>query len=176
VTILDYHRLQREERAGWDPVRLEAAVRAQDPGFPEHVERLLPSQENKAPVPAGSPRFQQLQNLCGLWLAATAEQRAYIRSKMDSKRAHQLGAFRHQATQQAAAGNSEPLLRIALASLAIDDLSGGDSRDAILSVQALLKAARAIHADWGKLVRGVAALAGPGMAALLEDFLRNHPA
>ena len=176
MTNLDYHRLQAEERAGWDPVWLEAAVRGQDPGFPEHVERLLPSQEHKTPVPAGSPEFQRLQNLCGLWLAASAEQRAFIRSKIDAKRAFQLGTFRHHATEQAIAGKSEPLLRIALASLAIADMQPGDSRDAILSVQSLLKAARAIHADWGRLVRGVAALSGPGIAALLEDCLRNHPA
>ena len=176
MTNLDYHRLQREERAGWDPARLEAAVRAQEADFPEHVERLLPSQELQAPVRAGSAEFQRLQNLCGLWLAATAEQRAFIRCKTDPKGARRLGAFRHQATQQAITENSEPLLRIALASLAIADLQSGDSRDAILSVQALLKAAREIHADWGRLVRGVAALSGPGMAALLEDCLRNHPA
>ena len=176
MTNLDYHRLQAEERAGWDPVRLEAVVRGQDTGFPEDVDRLLPSQEYKIPVPAGSPEFQRLQNLCGLWLAATAEQRAFIRSKMDATRAYQLGSFRHQATQQAIAGNSEPLLRIALASLAIADMQSGDSRDAILSMQSLLKASREIHADWGRLVRGVAALSGSGMAALLEDCLRNHPA
>lgn len=176
MTNLDYHRLQREERAGWDPVEMEASVRGQDPGFPEHVERLLPSQEHKTPVTAGSPEFQRLQNLCGLWLAATPEQRAFIRSKIDAKRAYQLGSFRHQVTQEAIAGRSEPLLRIALASLAIADMQSGDSRDVILSVQSLLKAAREIHADWGRLVRGVAALSGPGMSALLEDCLRNHPA
>lgn len=175
MTLLDYHRVQREERARWDPIRLEAAVRAQDPGFPEHVERLLPSQEYKTPAPLGSPLFHQLEDLCGLWLAATEEQRAFIRLKMDSKRAYQLGRFRHQATQEAIVSNSELQLRIALASLAIDDLTSGDARDAILSVQALLKAARQIHADWGQLVRGVGALAGPAMAALLEDCLRNHP-
>ena len=46
---------------------------------------------------------------------------------------------------------------------------------AILSVGSHSVAARAIGSDWGALVRSVTAMAGPGTAALLRDFVANHP-
>lgn len=176
MTTLDYHRLQREEIEGWDPVRMEAAVRSHDSGFADRVEVVLPGEEFKTPAPQGSAQFRRLYDLCELWLAATPEQRAYIRSKMNWKRAYQLGTFRVEVSRLAVEENSEYLLKIALTTLAIDNLNSGDSRDVILSVQRLLGCARQIHADWGRLVREAAGLAGPGVAALLEDQLRNHPA
>ena len=176
MTLFDYHRLQREEAAGWDAARMEAAVRAQDAGFPERLAAVLPSGDYKTRVSENLRLFQQIQELCEVWLAATPEQRAFIRSKIDKKRAYMLGGFRAEAKRLALETNSESWVRLGLASIAIDDLNCGDARDVILSVQGLLVTARKIHADWGALVRSVAALAGPGITALLEDCLRNHPA
>jgi hypothetical protein len=176
MTNLDYHRVQRAEIEGWDLAKMEAAVCAQDPEFPNRVAALLPGEEFKTPAPEGSAHFRKLYDLSELWLAATAEQRAYIRSKMDQKRARQLGTFRAEIARLAVEDNAEYLLKIALATIAIDNLNCGDSRDAILSVQHLLVCARQTRADWSKIVREVGALAGPAIAALFEDQLRNHPA
>ena len=176
MTLFDYHRLQREEAAAWDAAQMEAAVRAQDPGFPERAAALLPSGDYKTHASKDSSLFRQIQELCELWLAATPEQRAFIRSKIDKNRASLLGGFRAEAKLLALETKSDSWLRLSLASIAIDNLNCGDARDVILSVQGLLVTARKIHADWGGLVRGVAALAGPGITALLEDCLRNHPA
>ncbi len=175
MTLLDYHRLQREEVESWDLSQMEAAVRAQDANFPERMMAVLPSDGDKSPVSRGSPLFEQIRALCELWLAATPEQRTFIRSRMDAKRAHRLGGFRAEAKRLALETSSETWLRLALASLAIENLHN-DARDVILSVQGLFVTARKIHADWGALVRGVAALSGPAVSALLEDCLRNHPA
>lgn len=176
MTNLDYHRVQRAEIESWDLAKMEAGIRAQDADFPERVAALLPGEEYKTPAPEGSAQFRKLYDLSELWLAATTEQRAYIRSKMDQKRARQLGAFRAEIRRLAVEDKSEYLLIIALATIAIDNLNCGDSREVILSVQHLLKCSRQIQADWGKIVREVGALAGPAIAALFEDQLRNHPA
>jgi hypothetical protein len=174
MTLLDYHRLQRQEVESWDPVQIEDAVRAQDDGFPERVMALVPAEGDKSPISRGSPLFERIQALCELWLAATPEQRTFIRSRMDAKRAYRLGGFRAEAKRLADETKSDSWLRLALASLAIENLNN-DARDVILSVQGLLVASRKIQADWGGLVHGVAALAGPAVSALLEDCLRNHP-
>lgn len=174
MTLLDYHRLQREEVVSWDLIQLESAVRAQDTGFPERVTALLPVEGDKSPIAHGSPLFEQIQALCELWLAATPAQRTFIRSRMDAKRAFRLGGFRAEAKRLAIETGSESWLRLALASLAIENLNS-DARDVILSVQGLLVTARRIHAGWGGLVREAAALSGPAVSALLEDCLRNHP-
>jgi hypothetical protein len=176
MKLLDYHRLQSEEIAAWDRVQMEAEVRAQDPGFPERIKSLLPVGDYKTPTSEGSVQFQQLRELCEIWLRSTPEQRAFIRSQIDSTQAYLLGGFRKEAKRLAVEQNADVWLRLALASLAIGNLNSGDARDAIMSMNGLLVAARKTHADWGGLVRGVAALAGPGIAAILEDCLRNHPA
>ena len=154
---------------------MEAAVRSQDPDFPARVAELLPSQESKERATEGSPLFTQIRALCELWLAATPEQRTYIRSRMDAKRAPRLGGFRAEAKRLAVETGCGTWLRLALASLAIENLNN-DARDVILSVQSLLVTSRKIQADWGELVRSVASLSGPAVSALLEDCLRNHPA
>src|SRR5215472_4803179 len=117
MTNLDYHRVQRAEIESWDLRKMEATVRSQDPGFPKRVAALLPREDYKTPAPQGSAQFRRLYDLCELWLAATEEQRAYIRSKMDQKRAYQLGSFRAEITRLAVEDNSEYLLKIALATI-----------------------------------------------------------
>ncbi len=174
MKLLDYHRLKREEAETWNRVQMEADVRAQDPGLPERVATLLPSATDKDPVAEGLPIFQQLQALCELWLQATSEQRAFIRSQVDLKGAYRFGAFRKEAKRLAVEQNAEVWLKLALASLAIENLNS-DARDVIMSVDGLLVASRKIQTDWSALVRNVAALSGPGIAALFEDCLRNHP-
>lgn len=175
MTLLDYHRLQREEIERWDLVQIESAARAQDASFPERVTALLPSEDEKSRASHGSPLFEKIQTLCELWLAATPEQRTFIRSRINAKRAFRLGGFRAEAKRLAIETGADSWLRLALASLAIENLNN-DARDVILSVQGLLVASRKIQADWSGLVRSVAALSGPAVASLLEDCLHNHPA
>jgi len=154
MKLLDYHRVHNEERAGWDTAQMEAAVRAQDATFPERIADLAPAE------------------LCRVWLDATAEQRVLIRSRIDRDRVIQLGRFRVEAR----AKDSAESLRLALASLAIADLTATDAREAIMSLDALLTAAHRIHADWAALMREQIALAGPALSALMQDHFRNRPA
>ncbi len=175
MTLLEYHRVQLEERAGWNPAEMEAEVRAQDSNFPERVRSLLFSADSPTAMAQGSPAFDHARELCQLWLNATAPQRAFVRAQIDSSSARWLSRFRAEAKRLALNQQPEFWLRLALASLAIDDLHR-DARDAILSVYNLLAASRKTGAPWGELVRGVAELSGPAMAALFGDCLRNHPA
>jgi len=176
LTILDYHRLKASEVKARDPARLESTVRSERADFPEHSESLLPPAGERHLTREGWPNYQKLHSLCELYQAGTAAQREFIRSQVNWNRAYQLGLFRVEATEAAVRTKSEELLRLAVVSLAIDDFTCGDSRDAILSVGSLLLAARKIGLDWSALIHGVAAISGPGMAALFQDFLTNHPA
>ena len=180
VKLLDYHRLSAAELEARDAARLEAAVRSECADFPERVELLLPPPDEK--YFSGKdfdskdwPHYQKLQSLCELYVAGTAAQREYIRSTLTRPRSRQLGLFRKEAREAAVRTKSEELLRLALVSLVIADLHYSDARDVILSLGALLVAAREIGADWGGLVRSAGSMAGPGMAPLLLDFLANHP-
>jgi len=176
MTILDYHRLKASELEALDLARLEAEVRAESAAFPETVESLLPPPEEKHLRREGWPHYERFRSLCELYLGANAAQRQFIRSRINWTRAYQLGLFRSQARELAMETKSEHLLRLALVSLVIDYFNVGDSRDAILSLQRLLVAARHIGIDWSALVLSVADTAGDGMAALYRDFLKNHPA
>jgi hypothetical protein len=175
LTILDYHHLKASEVAARDPARLESAVRSERADFPEHVESLLPPADERYLKREGWPHYQKLHRLCELYQAGSPAQREFIRSKMNWNRAFQLALFRAEAREVAVRTKSEELLRLSIVSLAINDFTCGDARDAIVALGSELGAARKIGLDWSALVRGVAGISGPGMAALLQDFLGNHP-
>jgi hypothetical protein len=175
LTILDYHRLKARELKASNPVRLESVVRAESANFPEDLESLLPAPEEKYLTRQGWPHYLKFHSLCELYLSGTAAQREFIRSKMNWNRAFQLALFRAEAREVAVRTKSEAMLRLAVVSLAINDFVCGDARDMIVSLAPLLKAAREIDADWSTLIRGIADVSGPGVAALLKDFLKNHP-
>lgn len=175
MKLLDYHHLKNAELQRRNAKRLEAAVRAECADFPERVELLLPPPDEKYPDREDWPHYQKLLSLCQIYLAGTDSQREYIRSRINGARARQLGLFRLEARAAAVRTKSEELMRLALVSLVINDFQCGDARDAIVSLGSFLLASSEAGLDWGALVRGVAPTAGPGMAALLLDFLANHP-
>jgi hypothetical protein len=175
MTILDYHRLKADEVKARDPARLESAVRSEWAEFPQRVESLLPPPGERYLNSKDWPYHQQIHALCELYLASTASQREFIRSRMNWNRAFQLALFRTDARERAITTRSEDLLRLALVALAINDFVCGDARDAIVAMGPLLKATREIGADWNALLRIVADVSGPGMKALFLDFLANHP-
>ena len=175
MKLLDYHRLKAAELEARDAVRLESAVRCECAEFPERVELLLPPAEEEFLSREGWPHYRKLYSLCELYLAGTASQREFIRSRINWRRAYQLALFRAEAKEAAIRTKSDELLRLAVVSLAIDDFNCGDARDAILVLGSLLVAAREIGLDWSALVRSVACVSGPGMAALMQDSLRNRP-
>jgi hypothetical protein len=174
LTILDYHRLKADELRARDPVLLESMVRSECADFPERVESLLPPPEERYLSREGWPHYLKFHSLCEVYLTGTAAQREFIRSRMNWNRAFQLALFRAEAREGATRTKSEERLRLAVVSLAINDFVCGDARDAILALGPLRKAAGDIGADWSALVRSVADIAGPGMAALLQDSLRNY--
>lgn len=175
MTILDYHYLKAGEVAARDPARLESEVRSERADFPEQIESLLPPADERYLKRAGWPHYEKLHRLCELYRASSPAQREFIRSKMNWNRAFQLALFRAEAREAAVSTKSEELLGLALVSLAINDFTCGDARDTIVALGSELVAARKIGLNWSALVREVAGTSGPGMAALLQDFLRNHP-
>jgi hypothetical protein len=175
LKILDYHRLAADERQARDPAQLESTVRLESHDFPERVESMLPPLGERHLTRKGWPHYENLHSLCELYLTGTDSQREFIRSKMDRNRAFQLDLFRAEAKEVAVRTQSEELLRLAILSLAIADLNCGDARDVIMALGSLLKAAREVHLDWSAVVLSIADVSGPGMTALLTDFLGNHP-
>jgi hypothetical protein len=174
LKLLDYHRLKAAELEARDNARFESTVRSECADFPERIESLLPSPEEKYLSRNNWPHYQKFYSLCELYLAGTASQREYIRSRIDWQRAYQLGLFRLEAKEVAVHTKSTELLRLALVSLVINDFNCGDARDAILALESLLVAARKIGLDWSALVQSVADISGRGMGPLLRDFLANH--
>jgi hypothetical protein len=79
VTLLDYHRLHREEVQSWDLARIESEVRSQDPGFIDRVETLLvrPGEtfERDKITREFSPLDIRLREPCQLYLDSAAAQR-----------------------------------------------------------------------------------------------------
>lgn len=70
---------------------------------------------------------------------------------------------------------SEPLVRLGLVAHAIDGLNSGDARDSLIAITLLFHAAKTIGSDPAALFQEAAAMAGPGMATLLLDFLERPP-
>ncbi len=179
MTNLDYHRVRSEERKTWNAAGLEAAARKRDAAFPEKVAALLPGPRDwltaKISQVELSPVSENLIALCELYLAGTADERVFMRSRIEITSGKALMGL---GVRQAIVGmreKSEQSIRLGVVAHAIDDLASGDARDTMVRLTLLWHAAKRIGADAGALFLDVAAIAGPAFSALLEDWVKRHP-
>lgn len=178
MNLLDYHRLHREETEAWNLSALEQAARAQDATLPDQLTQLLPSLEERfssglVTIDRG-PLFEKLESLAKLYLRATPEQQTYIRSRLNWKAAEKLESFGIRAAALGVREQSRELVRIGLAAFAAGDI-GPDAREILMSVALLFHCANRCGSDAQSLFQEAAAISGPGMAALLLDFLNRPP-
>ena len=178
MKLLDYHRLHREETESWNLSALEQTALAQDATLPERLMPLLPWSEERFSGDLvtidRSPLFEKLASLAQLYLRATPEQRTYIRSRLNWKAAEKLESFGIRAAALGVREHSPEMVRSGLAAFAAGDI-GPDAREILMSVALLFHCANRCGFDAQSLFQEAAAISGPGMAALLLDFL-NRPA
>ena len=179
MTTLDYHKLRIQEKKTWNPVQLEAAARKRDSTFPEKITGRLPGPRDwltaKISLVELNPVSEKLIELCELYLAGTADERVFMRSRIDTASGK---AFMGLGVRQAIVGmreKSEEAIRLGVVAHAIDDLASGDARDTLVRLTLLWHAAKRIGADADALFLEVAAIAGPAFSALLEDWVKRHP-
>src|SRR5258708_15550384 len=105
MTNLDYHRVRSEETKTWSPAELEAAARKRDATFPVKVAALLPGPQDwltaKVSSVEPSAAADKLIELCELYLAGTADERVFIRSRLERPSGEALLGL---GTRQAVAG------------------------------------------------------------------------
>ncbi len=154
-SIAHFYQRLRAEEATWSAAEIEGAVRSQDNTFPERVSELLQHLGVKS-----------LQELCRLYLQATAEQRIFIRSKTDRAHRDKLLRFSEQAAILGVQQKSEDTIRLGLVALVIENATV-DPRDTVLYAGALQKAAIDIGSDPETLLREAAKIA----SQTLSEFL-----
>lgn len=177
MNLLDYHRLRGAEERAWDRARLR---REAGGAFVSAAEALLPVHEGKWDPDAlvhfsRSPWFENCVQLCELYSAAGDAQRTWLRSRVDRGIGGKLSLFALRSAILAAREHSQPLARAALVAYAIADLVAGDIRDVLIGLSLLCHCVGLAGADVPALFREVAALAGPAMRALYENWADRYP-
>lgn len=172
MKLLEYVDGRREERAQWDLGALEQKVLEQDSAFLERVVPLLPDAAERfsgdlVALDRG-PLFQKLTRLCQLYSGATAEQRTWLRSRVDARLSSQLESYGLRAAVAGARDRAADYVGLALAAFALADLSS-DVREVLMSAALLLRCA-GLCGDAADLFEKGALLCGPAMAAVLRDF------
>ncbi|PYT20980.1 MAG: hypothetical protein DMG58_32960 [Acidobacteria bacterium] len=70
---------------------------------------------------------------------------------------------------------SKDAIRLGVIAHAIDELASGDARDTLVRLTLLYHAAKRIGADASARFFEVAAISGPALSALLEDWVKGDP-
>lgn len=99
----------------------------------------------------------------------------YTRSRIDWRQANKLRQYSAVLAVLGIRAHSEQTVRLGLVALAIEDLTAADARGLLVPVSFLFHAAQRIGSDPSRLFREVAEISGPGVAAMLLDFLNRFP-
>ena len=183
MTLHGYHHLRAEEEKQWDRGRTELALQANcgDPDFTSDVERLLPPAERQPYDPGAlidvkrDPPFDQIMHLCERYRDASVGQRAYIRSRIDSKAGGRLASFGLRAAVLGAREKSLDRIRLSLIAFAIADLAGRDVRDALIGLSLLYRCASLAGGSASELFQEAARLSGSAMEAVFRDYGGQSP-
>jgi len=178
MNLLDYHRLQREERESNTALALEEAAREREAAFPEQVRALVEGIHDKfsddlRTVTRG-PLFETLERLAVMYRNASAQERLFLRSEFWHKRrlAERLESFGLRAAVWGLRERSLEMVRTGLAGFAIADIAG-DVRETLMSLPVMFHAARELSGDGALVFEDAAAISGPALAAVLRDFARR---
>ena len=172
MKLLDYHQLHRNEKQSWNLQVLEQRALEQDGAFLERVSPLLPDDQEHfsgdlIALDRGS-LFQKLARLCQLYRGATAEQRTWLRSRIDAGRRAQLESFGLRAAVAGARDHAAATVGLGLAAFALADI-GNDVREVLLSLAVVLRCAQ-LCGNAVTMFQAAAGLSGPAMSAALLDF------
>jgi len=176
VTTLEYHRLRAEEERSWDRENLfaqagDAFVAAVEPLLPVHKEVWTPTKYMQF---TREPWFDRCVELCELYRGASDTQRTWLRSRIDHNISGKLGVFGLHAAILAARQHSADLARCSLTAFAIRDLNQ-DSRDVLMGLSLLCHCATLSGADVPAFFREVAAISGPAIRILYEEWAQRYP-
>ena len=177
LTLNDFHGLRAQEERSWD----RGVLRKQAGGaFVDTIEQLLPKDRRKwAPDQLvqieRSPWFEDCHQICERYRSATANQRTWLRSRIDRPLAGNLGVFGLKAAVLGAREHSPSLARSALIAFAINDLCQGDIRDVLIGLSLLCHCGTLSGAEMPALFREVAALSGPALSALYTSWAERYP-
>ena len=177
MNLLDYHHLRNDEVRSWDRDRLRHEA---GPAFTSAAEPLLPTHEepwsrDKLVHFTREPWFDACLRLSDLYAAATDTQRTWLRSRIDRNIAGKLNLFALRAAVLAAREHSPALAHAALVACAVTDLIEGDIRDVLIGLSLISHCAALAGADVPALFRAAAALAGPAMRALYDNWAVRYP-
>jgi hypothetical protein len=177
LTLLDYHRVRREEEQSWDRARLRKEAGAI---FASEIESRLP--QHKEPFARDKlvrftrePWFERCLELCELYRGATPSQRTWVRSRIDSTNGGKLCLFGLRAAVLAARERSVDLARAALLAYAVVDLADRDIRDTLIGFTLIVHCAGLAGADVPALLRETASISGRAMQTLYEGWAARYP-
>jgi hypothetical protein len=177
VTLSEFHERRRQEEGSWD----RGALRKQaGQAFVDELEQLLPKERHQfAPDQFAhierTPLFDACKQICERYQSGTAGQREWLRSRVDRLIGGNLAVFGLRAAVLAAREHSPELARTSLIAFAIVDLAGKDVRDVLIGISLLCHCARLSGAEMPGLFREVAAIAGPALSAVYNNWAERYP-
>jgi hypothetical protein len=114
-----------------------------------------------------------IESLALRYRSANADERSYIRARVDPDRGWTLLTFAKRAAVRARRTNDAKIIHNGLTALAIEDLAQGDVRDDLVTIGLLYHIASSLKAETTTLFKQVADISSPAIATLLTDFLQR---
>jgi hypothetical protein len=175
TSLFGYHDLRDHERRRWKHrPPATALTRTDRERLAALVARLLPYSERQQVAfvhVSPNPADRAAARLCAAYQGGTEAERAFIRSRVREEHGWILLTFSKRAATRGFQAKTAGPIRQALIALAVEDLSAGDVRDDLMALGLIHHCATKIRADSPALFEEVARRAGPGMAAVLREFI-----
>jgi len=124
---------------------------------------------------AKDPWFVACLELCEMYAAAGDPQRTWIRSRVEAAHSGKVGLFGLRAAVSGAREHNVGLVRAGLIAYAIRDLGHEDIRDVLMGFTLIVHCAGLAGADVPLLLREVAAISGPALRTLYEEWAARYP-